>query len=185
MKLTPELLDKIKAATETIVPGAQSAYGDGKYSAFRNSLFGWSREEILSIEAVMYIGRGDEPPEAFDQMLEHLSNIHPKTDWAISQMCEKSPLKQYLQDGIKLVEEVLNPHGLKRCPFCGKMPKLQNDPVDVYINCCFGTIVALQKSDHLEMDDRDKWDDKKPGYPDDVDEKVIKVAVDMWNTRAE
>jgi hypothetical protein len=48
----------------------------------------------------MYIGRGDFPPTELHDHYDYVQQTFSDPDWAISQMMEKTPLADYLADGL-------------------------------------------------------------------------------------
>lgn len=70
---------------------------------------------------------------------------------------------------------------IKPCPFCGNQPSVTSEGSCIDIECCAS--MSIQKSDYLDMDERETWNYTTLQFSDEVEEKAMKVIVDMWNRR--
>ena len=70
---------------------------------------------------------------------------------------------------------------IKACPFCGELPEIDTAGTSIYFMCCCD--MTIQKSDYMTMAERKTWDDDLLKYSDAVEEKVLCVIFDKWNSR--
>ena len=57
-------------------------------------------EDVYTIMAVMYLGRGDFSPAGLSEERRELKKAFPTADHAVNQMMAKGPLADYLLDGL-------------------------------------------------------------------------------------
>lgn len=69
----------------------------------RRALQALSKNEMCELMAVMWIGRGEHEPEAFDDLVKHASYSSDEGD--ICYVAGKSPLAKYLRDGLRNLGE--------------------------------------------------------------------------------
>ena len=77
---------------------------------------------------------------------------------------------------------IISSTALLACPFCGEQPDVETLGTWVEIMCCAS--MSFQKCDHLTLEERDTWDDQTHKLSPEVEAKVLKIAIDCWNTRA-
>jgi hypothetical protein len=70
---------------------------------------------------------------------------------------------------------------LRECPFCGGEPSIETIGSCIDIECCVS--LSIQKSDYLTMEERNSWDNDKAVLAPEVENKVLKIAIDLWNHR--
>lgn len=69
----------------------------------RRALRALSKDELCELMAVMWIGRGEHEPSAFDDLVRHAFNSSDEGD--ICYVAGKSPLARYLRDGLRKLDK--------------------------------------------------------------------------------
>ncbi len=74
---------------------------------------------------------------------------------------------------------------IKPCPYCGDQPEVSTSGSCIDIECCAS--MSIQKCNHLTMEERATTGKEIiPGYfeySDDVEAKVLGIAISFWNQR--
>lgn len=60
---------------------------------------------IYSLVMIMYSGRGDFPISDFREQYQEMRDTFDRPDYAVNQMREKTPLSDYLEEGLRLLQE--------------------------------------------------------------------------------
>src|SRR4051812_43730431 len=68
--------------------------------ALRDLFSNLPEKTIYQLLLIMYLGRGDYSTDDLAGRYEDLRHKFEKPEWAVSQMMEKTPLAEYLRDGL-------------------------------------------------------------------------------------
>lgn len=69
---------------------------------------------------------------------------------------------------------------LKECPVCGSEPDSTTIGSHIEIWCCIA--MSVQKSDHLTIEERQKWDGEKHLYSEQAEQECWNLASSQWNS---
>lgn len=67
------------------------------------------------------------------------------------------------------------------CPFCGNKPKLETEGTFIEIFCC--VTMSRQKSDYLNLKERESWDDERYKFGVYEEYKALSSVIKEWNKR--
>ncbi len=71
----------------------------------------------------------------------------------------------------------------KPCPLCGKIPRIDDNGSELFIECCFS--MGFQKGDELSIEQRNTWDNSIYKYSDEVEEYLRELLIARYNSRVD
>jgi hypothetical protein len=86
-------------------PGEDSGPPPPQASQLQELLDELPEDIIYKLLLIMYLGRGDFATEDLSGSFEDLKKTFAKPEWAASQMMDKTPLADYLTDGLAELRE--------------------------------------------------------------------------------